>query len=655
MMADVTIAEFPNLMATTPAERDLGWDELAHRLLTFSERTKKDGPGWSPAMYKEGKTRGNDGVIAVTAAVIDYDHEEPEWGLLDAFEYVAHTTYSHHHDDTDCPHWRVILPLDKPVRRARWKDIWLRIQFWLAPGADEACKDEARFYWWPSCKPGADRDSRWHRGAFLDPGTLRPVPEEKPRLTPVDPVTPVIGPDGERPGDRFTRETDWSEILTGWKLLSTRGPERRWQRPDNGTPKETPGCSATTGGGGHDVFYVFSSNAAPFEPNKSYTKFRAFSLLRHGGDDKAAAAALSERYWGKNPTLGPIPPAGDKVAATSQAPESAPEPVSFLKPISELLAMEEVEPDWLVRDLFTAGSSGWVGAEPKVGKSWTVLELVYALSTATPFLGRFEVPRPRRVIYIQEEDSVQRVLRRFKKILRGTPGRVPPEDEYLRWSVRVGFKLDNPQWIVNLRAELEYYPADVVVLDVFNRLHLRNENDQAEMTALLDVLVEMTRVYGCAFIVVHHNKKAQAGLETRPNQMLRGSGVLAGWSECSLYLRKGKQKGAFIVVPESKDAPELDEFAVTLVDTDNGGVVLQIGEVAIADRLADTQAKIVKAIDAINKDGLDATTMRIADKVGLDRSTVSRYLKDLVDSGIVDDDEVRFGKNVAKIYFRPSQ
>lgn len=351
-----------------------------------------------------------------------------------------------------------------------------------------------------------------------------------------------------------------------------------------------------------------------------------------------------------NGTAAPL----DARPSPAYIPEAVPETTPFLRPISDLLAMNEEEPDWLIKDLFTAGSSGWVGAEPKVGKSWTVLEIIYALSTGTSFLGRFDVPERRKVVYIQEEDSLQRVLRRFKRILHGTPGRGIPEDDYLRWSVRVGFKIDAPQWIMNLRAELDSYKADVVILDVFNRFHAKNENDQAEMSALLETLTVLTREYGCAFIVVHHNKKAQAGLEMRPNQMLRGSGVLSGWSECSIYLRKGKQKNTFIIVPESKDAPEMDDFSVTLVDTENGGIQLQVGDVTIADRLADTQAKIVKAIDALADEGLDATTMRIADRVGVDRSTVSKYLRDLVESGIVGEDEVKMGRTYAKLYFRPT-
>src|SRR5688572_4970642 len=139
-MASVEIVEFTRLGATTPYAAGLDWSELVARLTTFAERDEKDGPGWSPVIYEDDTTRGNENVLAITAAVIDIDHDEPEWGLLDSSEYVAHTTYSHMTEEND-PHWRVIIPFAKPVRRSKWKDTWRKLQFWLAPAADEACKD----------------------------------------------------------------------------------------------------------------------------------------------------------------------------------------------------------------------------------------------------------------------------------------------------------------------------------------------------------------------------------------------------------------------------------------------------------------------------------------------------------------------------------
>lgn len=328
----------------------------------------------------------------------------------------------------------------------------------------------------------------------------------------------------------------------------------------------------------------------------------------------------------------------------------APPPDVFMRPISELLAMPEVDPDWLVDQLFTVGSNGWVAAEPKVGKSWTVLELVYALSTGTAFLGKFSVKQPRRTLYIQEEDSLQRVLRRLKKLLKGDSARQAPSDYFLRWSIRSGFKIDSHAWVEKLRQEIESFSAEVVVLDVFNRLHGGKENDQQEMTVILETLTLLTNRYGCSFIIVHHNRKPQAGSDARANQLMRGSGVLAGWSECSLYLRKGKEKHVLIVTPESKDAPELDDFSITLRDLDNGGIILDIGGVSVSERTSKIDGEIVLAVEKINKDGLDATIQRIAETLGKERTTVGKRLPGLVDEGLLEMDEVQIGRNYVKIF-----
>jgi hypothetical protein len=378
--------------------------------------------------------------------------------------------------------------------------------------------------------------------------------------------------------------------------------------------------------------------------------------------DEATAAGKVDRVY-DNPEYDPpgsptveadeffAPPSGGVHVdglEENASPEAA--SASFLRPISELLALPEVEPDWMVDQLFTVGSNGWVAAEPKVGKSWIVLELVYALTTGMPFLGRFAVKQPRRVIYIQEEDSEQRVARRFRKLLRGTPERGLPTDEYLRWSVRVGFKIDSQAWVNRLREELIAFPAEVVVLDVFNRLHSLEENKQADMTRVLNTLMDFNRIFGCAFIVVHHNRKPQAGSEARANQMIRGSGVLAGWGECSLYLRRDKQKDTIIVTPESKDAPEMDDFVVKLTDIDEQSVVLELGEIEAKESISVADAETIRAVQEITDQGIGATAKAVAEALRRDRSTVQTRLTRLVSAGYLIANAISDAPSATKIY-----
>ena len=45
---------------------------------------------------------------------------------------------------------------------------------------------------------------------------------------------------------------------------------------------------------------MFSSNAAPFEPNSPYSPFAVYSLLEHGGDYSAATHQLASEGFGKS-------------------------------------------------------------------------------------------------------------------------------------------------------------------------------------------------------------------------------------------------------------------------------------------------------------------------------------------------------------------
>ncbi|MCM2369437.1 DUF3987 domain-containing protein [Aporhodopirellula aestuarii] len=98
--------------------------------------------------------------------------------------------------------------------------------------------------------------------------------------------------DGTQPGDDFSERGDVAAILTrhGWRLIRD-GNNQQWCRPGKAT-----GCSATLKDG---VFFVFTSNASPFEPNKSYSPFAVFALLEHGGDFSAATRQLASEGYGK--------------------------------------------------------------------------------------------------------------------------------------------------------------------------------------------------------------------------------------------------------------------------------------------------------------------------------------------------------------------
>ena len=102
----------------------------------------------------------------------------------------------------------------------------------------------------------------------------------------------------QRPGDAYNAAASWHKVLepAGWSIARENGGVVYWRRPGN----TGLGHSATTGYCG-DYFYCFSSNGAPFEAEKAYSKFAAYALLYHAGNYTAASRALSEHGYGTPP------------------------------------------------------------------------------------------------------------------------------------------------------------------------------------------------------------------------------------------------------------------------------------------------------------------------------------------------------------------
>jgi len=108
-------------------------------------------------------------------------------------------------------------------------------------------------------------------------------PPERPRL-----LSSASG----RPGDDFNDRGDVRDLLQrhGWQLVRA-GENEYWRRPG-----KEQGWSATLR---DRTFYVFSSNAAPFESERAYAPFSVYSLLEHNGDFGNAAAALRSEGFGE--------------------------------------------------------------------------------------------------------------------------------------------------------------------------------------------------------------------------------------------------------------------------------------------------------------------------------------------------------------------
>ena len=138
------------------------------------------------------------------------------------------------------------------------------------------------------------------------------------------------------PWDDYNERGDLAALLEthGWKRTKS-GDNEHWERPG----KDEHSTSATWNG---TVFYVFSSNACGFEPNKGYNKFSVYAILECGGDAKEAARRLRSQGYGSGlATVGsPVPhlPATPHHSDAPEDPGPLPEELMHMPGFVDLLA-----------------------------------------------------------------------------------------------------------------------------------------------------------------------------------------------------------------------------------------------------------------------------------------------------------------------------
>lgn len=333
-----------------------------------------------------------------------------------------------------------------------------------------------------------------------------------------------------RPGDEYNDRGDVRGLLQqhGWKPVGG-GQNEYWRRPG----KEL-GQSATLK---DRAFYVFSSNAAPFEPDKAYAPFSVYALLEHNGDFKAAAVALREQGYGK--------PA-NSVTQQQSGLEITRAPKLMIRSAGELLRSFPELRRMVIEGLLRIGEVMNIIAPSKFGKSWLVLSLVFSVACGLKWLGRFVTVRG-KVLLIDNELHPETLASRFLRVAMAMG--LKPEDYQDRVSV-ISLRGD----LMDLRALsfelmlLEHGAYDLIVLDAMYRLQPSgtDENSNGDVTALYNLLESVSAKIGSAFACIHHSTKgSQSGKSV--TDVGSGAGAQSRAADSHVVLRQHEADDAVTV------------------------------------------------------------------------------------------------------------
>jgi hypothetical protein len=201
----------------------------------------------------------------------------------------------------------------------------------------------------------------------------------------------------------------------------------------------------------------------------------------------------------------------------------APEPLAKITTMTEFVDKPLPPRDVLMRFWAEKGQLTILGGPQKSGKSTLAMNVGLSLVLGKKFMD-FDVPQPRRVLYIQQEISEAAMQERARKMLGSTP---PSSVSGFMLENRAGhpLKLTKAADRESLRRLLQVCRADLVILDPLSTFHDKDENSATEMSEVLGYISELIAESGAGVLLIHHFGKPSIA-QRHGSHKLRGSSVL---------------------------------------------------------------------------------------------------------------------------------
>lgn len=226
------------------------------------------------------------------------------------------------------------------------------------------------------------------------------------------------------------------------------------------------------------------------------------------------------------------------------------EPESTPTAADELALPDEMIP-WTVETLLPAGGNVLLAAQFKAGKTTLMLNLLRALTEASPFLGRFAVPVPQRVAFWNYEVG----RGQFRRWLRES-GPLAPELASvltLRGHILPLTTKAGADWAVRW---LETRGAQFWIIDPFARAFTgQNENDNTEVARWLDAVDSIKDRAGVAglSLAAHTGRAAHE----QGSERVRGATRLDDWADVRWMLNTDAEDARYFrAVGRDVDHPE---------------------------------------------------------------------------------------------------
>ena len=224
---------------------------------------------------------------------------------------------------------------------------------------------------------------------------------------------------------------------------------------------------------------------------------------------------------------------------------------------SEFMALPCPEPPQLIRGVLHQGCKMIIGGASKARKSWSLIDMMLAVSAGEPWWG-FSTQKG-RVLYINFELPSFAFQHRLKAIASAKA--ITDYSGFDLWNLR-GYATDFSELIPKILAQIKERSYALIVLDpIYKGLGKRDENKAGDIASLCNEIEQLAVKSGAAVVFgAHYSKGNQAGKEAIDR--IGGSGVFARDPDVILTMTPHEDRDAYVIDLTLRALPQVGSFVV---------------------------------------------------------------------------------------------
>lgn len=296
--------------------------------------------------------------------------------------------------------------------------------------------------------------------------------------------------------------------------------------------------------------------------------------------------------------------------------------------------------DWLVKGLLAVQDRALVYGEFGSYKSWLLLDLALHLAAGKTWLGTFDVPRPRSVLYVDEEMNEWMLRRRVNQLVTGAGLKLSnlPFHALSCWGLT--FKPGRADVLLNELHSRGVDP-DVIIVETLRRVLVGSENEAENVAEFWRRIKPLQRA-GKTFILSHHMRKP-SNASNNVRYLASGSTDIIGGAETAFAITRDMKRKHVIEIAcvKLRAGEEPSPYKVEVVADDKTATFRFLGWSKTKTAEADTQA--VKALNVIQAFLLEGGNVSVRVKeikayvipLGYPERTVERGLEIGTENGVL--------------------